>query len=53
MGSESYIYTKCGNSQMNVKVEGSTALKIGEVANLYLNTEKLHVFDKETELRIV
>lgn len=53
MGSESYIYTKCGNSQMNVKVEGSTELKIGEVANLYLNTEKLHVFDKETELRIV
>ena len=27
MGSESYIYTKCGNSQMNVKVEGSTELK--------------------------
>ena len=53
MGSESYIYTKCGNSQMNVKVEGSTELKIGEVASLYLNTEKLHVFDKETELRIV
>ena len=53
MGSESYIYTKCGNSQMNVKVEGSTELKIGEVASFYLNTEKLHVFHKETELRIV
>ena len=53
MGSESYIYTKCGNSQMNIKVEGNTELKIGKEANFYLNTEKLHVFNKETELRIV
>ena len=37
---------------MNVRVEGTTDLKIGEVASLYLDVEKLHVFDKETELRI-
>ena len=53
MGSESYIYTKCGNSSLNIKIEGSTELKIGEVASLYLKAEKLHVFDKETELRVV
>ena len=53
MGSESYIYTKCGNNPLNIKIEGSTELKIGEVASLYLKAEKLHVFDKETELRVV
>ena len=47
MGSE------CGNSSLNIKIEGSTELKIGEVASLYLKAEKLHVFDKETELRVV
>ena len=52
MGVESYIYTKCGEIPMNVRVEGTTDLKIGEVASLYLDVEKLHVFDKETELRI-
>ena len=53
MGAESYIYTKCGKDQLNVRVEGTTNLKIGEVAKLYLRAEKLHVFDKETEIRIV
>ena len=53
MGAESYIYTKSGNSQMNVRVEGTTSLKIGEKAKLYLDSEKLHVFDKESELRLV
>ena len=53
MGAESYIYTKCGQSSMNIRVEGTTSLQIGEVADLYLRAERLHVFDKETEMRIV
>ena len=38
---------------MNIRVEGTTSLQIGEVADLYLRAERLHVFDKETEMRIV
>ena len=53
MGAESYIYTRCGKDSLNVRVEGTTNLKIGEVAKLYLRSEKLHVFDKETEIRVV
>ena len=53
MGAESYIYTRCGKDPLNVRVEGTTNLKIGEVAKLYLRSEKLHVFDKETEIRVV
>ena len=52
MGAESYIYTKSGNSQMNIRVEGTTSLKIGEKASLYLDAEKLHIFDKDSESRI-
>ncbi len=53
MGAESYIYTKCGKNSLNIRVEGTTKLKVGEVAKLYLRAERLHVFDKETEIRIV
>ena len=53
MGAESYIYTKCGKDSLNIRVEGTTNLKVGEVAKLYLRSEKLHVFDKEAEIRIV
>ena len=52
MGAESYIYSKCGSNSMNVRVEGTTELKVGQVADLYLNAEKLHVFDKESEIKI-
>ena len=53
MGAESYIYTKCGDANVNVRVEGTTSLKIGEKAKLFLDANKLHVFNKETELKIV
>lgn len=53
MGAESYIYTKCGDSNMNVRVEGTTSLKIGQEAKLFLDANKLHVFNKETELKVV
>ncbi len=53
MGAESYIYTKSANTNMNIRVEGTTSLKVGEVADIYLNAERLHVFDKETEFAIV
>jgi multiple sugar transport system ATP-binding protein len=53
MGAESYIYTKDGSSSLTVRVEGTTRLKVGEKAKLHMDAEKIHVFDKETELRIV
>ena len=53
MGAESYIYTKCGDASINIRVEGTTSLKIGQKAKIYLNPDKLHVFDKETELRVI
>lgn len=53
MGAESYIYTKCGDQNMTIRVNGSTALQSGDNAKFYMDVNKLHVFDKETEVKIV
>ena len=53
MGAESYIYTKIGNTKLTVRVNGSTALKVGEQAKVHINPNRIHVFDKETELRVI
>ncbi|MDS0526940.1 sn-glycerol-3-phosphate ABC transporter ATP-binding protein UgpC [Clostridium sp. SHJSY1] len=53
MGAESYIYTKDGSTSLTVRVDGTTKLKVGENAKIHINVDKIHVFDKETELRII
>ena len=53
MGAESYVYTKCGNASVTIRIEGTTNLKVGEKAKIYLNVDKLHVFDKDTTLRVI
>ena len=53
MGAESYVYTKCGNASITIRIEGTTNLKVGEKAKIYLDSNKLHVFDKDTTLRVI
>lgn len=53
MGAESYIYLSKGKSNLTSRVNGSTALKAGDKAKLALFTDKLHIFDKETELTVL
>ncbi|MGG5463024.1 ABC transporter ATP-binding protein [Clostridium sp. B9] len=53
MGAESYIYTKLGNQNITVRVNGSTQLKNGQEAKFYVDANKIHIFDKETELKLV
>ena len=53
MGAESYVYTKCGNASVTIRIEGTTSLKVGEKAKIYLNANSLHVFDKDTTLRVI
>ena len=52
MGAESFIYFKSGNSSMTAKVEGSTKFEPKDSIKLYVQKDKIHVFDKESELRI-
>ncbi|WP_300347066.1 sn-glycerol-3-phosphate ABC transporter ATP-binding protein UgpC [Clostridium sp.] len=53
MGAESYIYTKLGEQNITARVNGSTHLQNGQEAKFYIDATKIHVFDKETELKLV
>ena len=53
MGAESYVYTKCGNASITIRIEGTTNLKVGEKAKIYLDSNQLHVFAKDTTLRVI
>ncbi len=53
MGSESYIYTKIGGTTFTVRVNGTSNLKVGEKSKIHFDVNKLHIFNKETELRII
>ena len=53
MGAESYIYTKLGDQNITVRVNGSTKLQNCQEAKFYVDANKIHIFDKETELKLV
>ena len=53
MGSESYIYGKSADSALTIRVDGTTTLKVGEKAKIHVNAKRIHVFNKETEARII
>lgn len=52
MGAESYIYFKSGKNNMTARVDGSTKSEPKDKIKLYVENENIHVFDKESELRI-
>ena len=52
MGAESFIYFKSGNNSLTAKVEGSTTFESKDTIVLYVQNDKIHVFDKDSELRI-
>jgi multiple sugar transport system ATP-binding protein len=53
MGAESYIYGKVGNTSITIRVDGTTDLKVGEKAKIHIEASRIHVFNKETEARVI
>ena len=53
MGAESYIHTKADNQNLTIRVNGTTDYKVGQLAKIYVDTSKIHVFNKETEMRVI
>ena len=53
MGSETFLYLKKGKSSITAKVDGTSKAKIGDSIKIALNSDMIHIFDKETELTIV
>jgi multiple sugar transport system ATP-binding protein len=52
MGSEQYLYVQINGTQLTAKIKGKEIFTSGEQLNLYMDTNKVHFFDKETEQAI-
>jgi len=52
LGAEVLLYFSLAGANMTAKVESGTTARMGDKVKLSLNPEKIHVFDKETELTI-
>ncbi|MBQ0059691.1 MAG: sn-glycerol-3-phosphate ABC transporter ATP-binding protein UgpC [Lachnospiraceae bacterium] len=52
LGAEVYLYFDMEGTQMTARVPSTTKLHQDDMAKFTLNMEKIHLFDKETELTI-
>jgi multiple sugar transport system ATP-binding protein len=52
LGAEVYLYFDLAGAQMTARVNPRTTLRTGDDAVFALDMEKIHIFDKETELTI-
>ncbi len=52
LGSEVLLYYNINGSNMTAKVDSRTTARLGDSIKLAMDVEKVHVFDKETELTI-
>jgi len=53
MGAETNIYLSKGDTSIVARVNGSSIAKVGDIIKIALDTNKIHVFDKETENTII
>lgn len=52
LGAEVFLYFDVAGSQMTARVNPRTTLRTGDKARFAIDMEKIHIFDKETELTI-
>ena len=52
LGSEVLLYYTVNGTTMTAKVDSRTPARLGDAIRLAMDVEKIHVFDKETELTI-
>ena len=52
LGAEVFLYFDVAGTQMTARVNPRTTLRTGDKAVFALDMEKIHIFDKETELTI-
>jgi len=53
MGAETNIYMSKGDTNIVVRVNGSSMAKVGDKIKIALDINKIHIFDKETEITII
>ncbi len=53
MGAETYIYLAKGKANLVARVNGTSKCRAGDKLRVALDTNKIHIFDKETEVTII
>ncbi|MDO4701063.1 MAG: sn-glycerol-3-phosphate ABC transporter ATP-binding protein UgpC [Erysipelotrichaceae bacterium] len=53
VGAEVYLYFEVSNQTMTARVDSKTEARVGDTIDLYVDTNKIHLFDMETEQKIV
>ena len=52
MGAETYLYLKIANTPLIARVNQRSTAKLGDTIDIVLDPNKIHIFDKDTELTI-
>ena len=53
MGAETYLYLKIGSAPVISRINRRSTAKAGDSIKVAIDTNKIHLFDKETELAII
>ncbi len=52
MGAETYLYMNCEGQDINARVSPTSTAKPGDTIKIAIEADKIHLFDKDTELTI-
>ena len=52
MGAETYLYMNCEGQAINARVAPTNTAKPGDKIQIAIEPEKIHLFDKDTEITI-
>ena len=52
MGAETYLYMNCEGQSINARVAPTNTARPGDKIKIAIETQKIHLFDKDTELTI-
>ena len=52
LGSEQFVYLRSGNQEFTSRMPSRAQLTAGNNVDVVFDTEKMHVFDKQTEMAL-
>ena len=52
MGAETYLYVTCDGAPLTARVDPRSTARVGDTIKMAIDINKIHVFDKESELTI-
>ena len=52
LGSEQFVYLRSGNQEFTSRMSSRAQLAAGNNVDVVFDTEKMHVFDKQTEMAL-